>query len=255
MYFDSHAHFDDRKFDPDRAELLGSMAANGISNICNIGADLKTSKKAVQIAEQYPFIYAAVGVHPSEVGDIDEGTLAERADLCRAHKKVVAIGEIGLDYHYDDGPSRDTQIFWFKKQMKLAWQLKKPVVIHSRDAMEDTIKVLKQERAHGGILHCFSGSWESAKIFLDLGYHISFAGPVTFKNSRNLPDVAAKVPDDRLLIETDCPYLAPEPHRGERNNSIYVKEVAKKLAEIRGTTPEAIAALTAENAKRLFGIQ
>ena len=254
MYFDSHAHFDDRQFDPDRAELLNSMAANGISNICNIGADLKTSQKAVKLAETYSFIYAAVGVHPSEVGRMDDTTLAELTQLVQKHKKVVAIGEIGLDYHYDDGPARQTQIYWFKKQMKLAWNLKKPVVIHSRDAMEDTIKVLKQEKAHGGILHCFSGSWESAKIFLDLGYHISFAGPVTFKNARHLPDVAAKVPDDRLLIETDCPYLAPEPHRGTRNNSIYVKEVAKKLAEIRGTTPEAIAHLTADNAKRLFGI-
>lgn len=255
MYFDSHAHLDDRQFDADREELLSSMAANGISNIVDIGADLPSSRRAVKLAETYPFLYAAVGIHPSEVVRMDEGTLSAIAELCQQHKKVVAIGEIGLDYHYDDAPARDTQIFWFKQQLKLAWHLKKPVVIHSRDAMEDTIKVLKQEKAHGGILHCFSGSWESAKIFLDLGYHISFAGPVTFKNARNLPDVAARVPDERLLIETDCPYLAPEPHRGTRNSSIYVKEVAKKLAEIRGTTPEAIAKLTSDNAKRLFHIK
>ncbi len=253
MYFDSHAHFDDRRFDDDRHELLMSMASNGISNITNIGSDLKSSKSSVRLADKYDFIYAAVGVHPHEVKDMDDTTLAEIAHLTK-HKKVVAIGEIGLDYYYDHSP-RDTQRYWFKKQMKLAWDLKLPVVIHSRDAMEDTIKICKESKIHGGIIHCYSGSVESARIFLDLGYHISFAGPVTFKNAKSLPEVAKIVPEDRLLIETDCPYLAPEPHRGERNSSIYVKHVAEKLAEIRGVSTEHIAEITNNNAKKLFRIK
>lgn len=253
MYFDSHAHFDDRRFDDDRHELLMSMAAAGVSNITNIGADLASSKRSVKLAEKYDFIYAAVGVHPHDVKDMDDGVLAEIAALTK-HKKVVAIGEIGLDYYYDNSP-REAQRYWFKKQMKLAWDLNLPVIIHSRDAMEDTIKICKESKIRGGILHCYSSSVESAKIFLDLGYHISFAGPVTFKNARALPEVAKIVPEDRLLIETDCPYLSPEPHRGERNSSLYVKHVAEKLAEIRGVSAEHIAKITSDNAKKLFRIK
>ncbi len=253
MFFDSHAHFDDRRFDDDRHEILMSMAAQGVSNITNIGADLKSSKRSVELAEKYDFMYAAVGVHPHDVKTMDDSYLSELVALSE-HKKVVAIGEIGLDYYYDHSP-RDAQRYWFKKQMKLAWDLKLPVVIHSRDAMEDTIKICKESKIHGGILHCYSGSAESTRIFLDLGYHISFAGPVTFKNARALPEVARLVPEDRLLIETDCPYLAPEPHRGQRNSSAYVRHVAEKLAEIRGVTVEHIAKITSDNAKNLFRIK
>ena len=253
MFFDSHAHFDDKRFDGDRDELLLSMAQNGISNIVNIGADLESSKSTVKLAGKYDFIYAAVGVHPHDVKDMDDGTLSEIAELSR-NKKVVAIGEIGLDYYYDNSP-RDTQKYWFEKQMKLAYDLNLPVIIHSRDATEDTVKICRENKIHGGIIHCFSGSVESARIFLDLGYHISFAGPVTFKNARNLPEVAKIVPEDRLLIETDCPYMAPEPHRGERNSSIFVRHVAEKLAEIRGVSVEHIAKITSDNAKKLFNIK
>lgn len=253
MYFDSHAHYDDPRFDGDRNEALLSLAENGISNITNIGSDIKTSKKSVALAEKYDFVYAAVGVHPHEVKDMLDSDLVKIADLSK-HKKVVAIGEIGLDYYYDHSP-RDAQRYWFKKQMKLAYDLKLPVVIHSRDATEDTIKICKESKIHGGIIHCFSGSVETAKIFLDLGYHISFAGPVTFKNSKSLPEVAKIVPEDRLLIETDSPYMAPEPHRGERNCSVYVKNVAEKIADLRGVSAEHIAKVTSDNAKRLFNIK
>ncbi len=253
MYFDSHAHYDDRRFDGDRHEALLSLAENGISNITNIGSDIKTSKKSVELAEKYDFVYAAVGVHPHEVKDMQDSDLLTIADLSK-HKKVVAIGEIGLDYYYDHSP-REAQRYWFKKQMKLAYDLHLPVIIHSRDATEDTIKICRESKIHGGIIHCFSGSVETAKIYLDLGYHISFAGPVTFKNAKALPDVAKIVPDDRLLIETDCPYMAPEPHRGERNCSVYVKHVAEKIADLRGVSAEHIAKITSDNAKKIFNIK
>ena len=253
MYFDSHAHYDDRRFDSDRNEALLALAKNGISNITNIGSDIKTSKKSVELAEKYDFVYAAVGVHPHEVKDMTDADLVKIADLSK-HKKVVAIGEIGLDYYYDHSP-RDAQRYWFKKQMKLSYDLRLPVIIHSRDATEDTIKICRESKIHGGIIHCFSGSVETAKIYLDLGYHISFAGPVTFKNAKSLPDVAKIVPDDRLLIETDCPYMAPEPHRGERNCSVYVKHVAEKIADLRGVSAEHIAKVTSDNAKKIFNIK
>lgn len=252
MFFDSHAHYDDSRFAEDRAELLSSMQKNGVSNIVNIGSDLESSISSVKLSEKYEFIYSAVGVHPHEAVHITEDTISQIAELSK-NKKVVAIGEIGLDYYYDHSP-RDIQRYWFKYQMDLAYDLGLPVVIHSRDAMEDTINICRESKIHGGIIHCYSGSAESAKIFLDLGYHISFAGPVTFKNSKNLPLVAKMVPEDRLLIETDCPYMAPEPHRGKRNSSIYVRHVAEKIAELRGVSVEHIAKVTSDNAKKLFGI-
>lgn len=253
MYFDSHAHYDDPRFNDDRFSALESLSKNGISNIVNVGSDIKTSKQSVSLAEKYPFVYAAVGVHPHEVKNMNEATLAEIARLSE-HKKAVAIGEIGLDYYYDNSP-REAQRFWFKKQMKLSRELNLPVIIHSRDATEDTIKICRENKVCGGVIHCFSGSAETAKIFLDLGYYISFAGPVTFKNAKALPEVAKMVPDDRLLIETDSPYMAPEPHRGERNCSVYVKCVAEKIAQLRGTDAEHIAKITSDNAKALFKIK
>lgn len=253
MYFDSHAHYDDSRFDDDRQDALTCLAENGISNIVNIGSDLESSKRTLELAGKYDFVYGAVGVHPHEVKYMDDNVLLEIARLSE-HKKIVAIGEIGLDYYYDNSP-RDTQRYWFDKQMKLAWDLNLPVIIHSRDATEDTIKICKENKIHGGIIHCFSGSVETAKIFLDLGYHISFAGPVTFKNAKSLPDVAKIVPEDRLLIETDCPYMAPEPHRGKRNCSVYVKHVGEKIAQLRGVTSEHIAKVTSDNAKKLFNIK
>ncbi len=253
MFFDSHAHFDDARFNDDRDALLSSMQKNGVSGIANIGADLKSSLSSVALAKKYDFVYAVVGVHPHDAESMTDATLSQIASLA-AEKKVVAIGEIGLDYYYDNSP-RDTQRYWFKKQMKLASQLNMPVVIHSRDAMEDTIKICRENKVCGGVIHCFSGSAESARIFLDMGYYISFAGPVTFKNAKALPEVAKIVPEDKILIETDSPYLSPEPHRGERNSSLNVHCVAEKLAEIRGVTAQHIARITTENAKRLYRIK
>lgn len=253
MYFDSHAHYDDPRFDSDRFFALEELGKNGISNIINVGSDIETSKHSLELAEKYNFIYAAVGVHPHDVENMNEATLAEVACLAE-HKKAVAIGEIGLDYHYENSPI-EAQKFWFKKQMRLAWEMNLPVVIHSRDATEDTIKICRENKVHGGVIHCFSGSVETAKIFLDMGYHISFAGPITFKNAKSLPQVAKIVPEDRLLIETDSPYMAPEPYRGERNCSVYVKCVAERIAQIRGVEPKHIAEITSYNAKALFKIK
>ena len=253
MFFDSHAHFDDARFNDDRDALLSSMQKNGVSGIANIGADLKSSLSSVALAKKYDFVYAVVGVHPHDAESMTDATLSQIAALA-AEEKVVAIGEIGLDYYYDNSP-RDTQRYWFKKQMKLASKLNMPVVIHSRDAMEDTIKICRENKVCGGVIHCFSGSAESARIFLDMGYYISFAGPVTFKNAKALPEVAKIVPEDKILIETDSPYLSPEPHRGERNSSLNVHCVAEKLAEIRGVTAQHIARITTENAKRLYRIK
>lgn len=253
MFFDSHAHFDDPRFNDDRDKLLSCMQKNGVSGIANIGADLKSSKSSVALAKKYDFVYATVGVHPHDADSMTDDVLSQIAALAR-EKKVVAIGEIGLDYYYDNSP-RDTQKYWFKKQMKLASLLNMPVVIHSRDAVEDTIKICHENKVCDGVIHCFSGSVESAKIFLDMGYYISFAGPITFKNARALPEVAKMVPENKILIETDSPYLAPEPYRGERNSSLNVHCVAEKLAEIRGVSVEQIARITTENAKRLYRIK
>ncbi|MBE7030620.1 MAG: TatD family deoxyribonuclease [Ruminococcaceae bacterium] len=253
MFFDSHAHYNDNRFDSDRHELLTSLAAEGISNVINVGADMESSRESIALADRYDFIHAAVGVHPHDTEGMTEQDLTDLAQMS-THPKVVAIGEIGLDYYYDNSP-RDIQREWFRKQMALAYKLKKPVIIHTRDAMEDTITILKESQFTGGVLHCFSGSVESAKIALDMGYYISLAGPVTYKNARSLPEVAKMVPKDRLLIETDCPYLSPEPHRGRRNCSIYVKDTAAKIAELRGVPVEELAQQTAQNTKTLFGIE
>jgi len=253
MFFDSHTHYDDPRFDEDRDSLLSSMKSGGVDCITNIGVDLNSSKVSAELAKKYDFVYATAGVHPHDAKDMTDDVLEEIAHLTQ-EKKVVAIGEIGLDYHYDYSP-RDTQKYWFKKQMHLARELDIPVVIHSREAMEETIKICRENPVCAGVIHCFSGSAESARIFLDMGYFISFAGPITFKNARSLPEIARLVPDDRILIETDSPYLSPEPHRGERNSSLNIRHVAEKLAEIRGVSVEEIARITKENAKTLYRIR
>ena len=253
MFFDSHAHLNDERFDEDRDALISSFNQNGICNVVNIGADLKTSRESIELAEKYDFIYAAVGVHPHDVEDMTDADLDTLSDMSK-HEKVVAIGEIGLDYYYDNSP-RELQRKWFRAQMELANKLNLPVIIHSRDAMGDTLEILKDCPVKAGVLHCYSGSVESAKEILKLGYYISFAGPVTFKNSRGLSEVAKYVPIDKLLIETDSPYLTPEPYRGKRNSSLYVPEVAKKIAELKGLTVEEVAKATMENTKKLFEIK
>lgn len=255
MLIDSHAHLDDRRFDRDREDIINSFKDNDISLVINPGADLSSSIKAVNLAEEYDNIYAAVGVHPHSAKDVDESTM----EILRSftdREKVIAIGEIGLDYHYDNSP-RDIQRKWFIEQMKLAKEVDLPIIIHSRDAQQDTFDLLKAEQDGNleGVLHCYSGSVEMAKEYIKLGFYISIAGPVTFKNARVLKEVAREVPLDKMLIETDAPYLTPEPYRGKRNEPVYVRFVAATIAEEKGISFEEVARRTAENTKKLFRIE
>lgn len=254
MLIDSHAHLDDRRFDRDRDRIIKDLENNGIELVINIGADLKSSIASVSLAEKHPNIYATVGVHPHSAKDMDEASLEILRSLAK-RDKVVAIGEIGLDFYYDNSP-RDDQRKWFKEQLKLAKELNLPVVIHSRDAQQETFDILKeaQDGSLRGVLHCYSGSKEMAMEYIKLGFYISIAGPVTFKNARVLKEVAKAVPLDKLLVETDCPYLAPEPHRGKRNEPVYVKYVAGTIADIKGISFEELAKATNRNTKELFGI-
>ncbi len=254
MLFDSHAHLNDPQFSDDLTEVLVRAKENGVRKIAVVGFDWESSKKAVELAGANQELYAVVGVHPHDA----EGFCSETEESLRSwakDEKVVAIGEIGLDYYRDLSP-RDIQQIVFRRQLALAYELDLPISIHSRDAMEDLIQILKEEKKgeYRGILHCYSGSYEQAQILLRLGFHISFAGPLTFPNARKLPEIAAKIPLDRILIETDCPYLSPQPRRGKRNEPANVRFVAEKIAEIRGITPEEVAAATYDNACHVFGI-
>ena len=253
MLFDTHAHLNDERFDEDRDALIASFKENGISNVCEIGYDILSSVKAKELSEKYDFIYSAVGVHPHDSKDMKDSDFDTLKELLSCDK-VVALGEIGLDYYYDNS-DRDIQKKRFSEQLDLSEELKCPVVIHTRDAMEDTINILKSHGGGDGIIHCYSGSKESARILLNMGYYISFAGPVTFKNANAILEVIRYVPKDRMLIETDSPYLAPVPHRGERNSPIYVAEVAKKIAEIKGMEYEQVAYITTQNAKTVYRIK
>lgn len=252
MFFDTHAHYDDDQFDADREELLASMPSRGITMIVNPGCDLESSRKAVALADRFPHIYAAVGFHPHEAKSMDDDALNEIEKLA-ANDRVVAIGEIGLDYHYDFSP-RDEQRICFRRQMQLAEKLNMPVIIHEREACADCLEILRDFRHVRGVFHCYSGSWETAKEILSWGWNISFTGAVTFKNARRAIEVVENMPLDRLMIETDSPYLAPVPMRGKRNDSSNLTYIAGKIAEIRGMKPEEIAALTMENGKKFFGI-
>lgn len=249
MFIDTHAHLDSHKFDEDRDDAIRRAQEAGVDAIMNIGFNRETIPTTLALAERYPFIYAAVGWHPTDVEEMRlEEDLAWIEQLC-AHPKVLAIGEIGLDYHWDS--PRDLQHTVFREQIRLARRLGKPIVIHNRDAHEDVVRLLREEKAEevGGIMHCFSGSWETAKMCLNMNFDISFGGPVTFKNARVPKEVLSKVPLDRILIETDCPYLAPHPYRGKRNESAYVPLVAMAAAEIKGISLEEIGAQTSLNAR------
>ena len=254
MIFDSHAHYDDEAFDEDRETLLAGMSAAGVSHIVNVGASLRGVRDTVKLMEQYPFIYGAVGIHPDEVGDLDEAKLRWIETLC-AHEKTVAVGEIGLDYYWDK-ESHKCQKEWFIKQLALAKKMQLPVVIHSRDATQATFDILKAEHAGstGGVIHCFSGSLEMAKSYLKLGYHIGIGGVITFKNARVLKEVVEYAPLDRILIETDCPYLAPAPYRGKRNTSLWLPYVLDAIAEIKQIKRAEAESVTWENAMRLYRI-
>ena len=254
MYFDSHAHVNDRRFDEDRTELINSLFENEIYAFTEIGYDIESSQRAVELANEYERIYAAVGVHPADVDKLNDDGIKQIENML-TKEKVVALGEIGLDYHFDDNPERDVQKKWFEAQIDVAKRNNMPIVVHSRDAMEDTINILKASGHYDGIIHCYSGSKESAKILLDMGFYISISGPVTFKNAGKLVEVAKYIPDDRILIETDCPYLAPEPYRGKRNCPLYVKNVCEKIAEFREMPTEKLAEITKNNAKAVYKIK
>jgi TatD DNase family protein len=251
--FDTHAHYDDSRFDEDRDVLLNSLfAEKGVTNIINCGCDIASSFRAVEFAEKYKQIYAAAGIHPQEAGNVPDDYIKQLERLLQ-HKKVVAIGEIGLDYYYET-PAREVQKKVFIEQMQLAERTGYPVIIHDRDAHKDCMDIALSFSTVKGVFHSYSGSPESMKILTKAGWYISISGVVTFKNAQKLPEVAATVDEDKLLVETDCPYLTPVPYRGKRNDSGYMEYTIKKIAELRGTTPEHIARVTAENAKNLFRI-
>lgn len=250
--FDSHAHYDDSRFDEDREALLSRIHAEGVEYIMTIGADLPTSQAAVTLAQQHDFIYCAVGVHPEQAGEAPADYLTQLKCLA-AERRCRAIGEIGLDYYWAENPPREVQKRFFEEQLLLARELELPVIIHDREAHADTLALLQKYRPRG-VVHCFSGSAEMARQVAAMGMYVGFTGAITFKNARKAPEAAMAVPDDLLLIETDCPYMAPEPYRGHRCDSSMLPRVAERLAEIRGTTPEEILRLTRQNAMRLFGI-
>lgn len=253
MFFDSHAHLDDERFDTDRDLVISSLKDEGIDFFVNVGADMEGSRKSIELSEKYDFVYAACGVHPHDADSMTEDDLKELEKML-SHKKAVALGEIGLDYYYDNS-ERETQKKWFIRQLSLAKKLDIPVIVHCRDATLDCLEILKNSGVTKGVMHCFSGSFESAKEVLSLGWYISFSGSVTFKNAKNLQKAAEIVPMDRLLIETDSPYLSPEPVRGKRNDPSRVKYVAEKIAEIKGISVEEVAKITMENTKRFFNTE
>ena len=253
MLFDTHAHMDDRAFDADRAELLASLPDQSICLLMNPGCSLESSRNAAALANQYGYIYAAVGSHPDVADEVNEAVLEEYRRLVAANPKIKAIGEIGLDYHYEDIP-RQVQLKAFRMQMELARELNLPVIVHERDAHEDGMKIVEEFPEVTGVFHCYSGSAEMAKWLVNRGWYIGFTGVLTFKNARKALEVAASIPLERLVLETDCPYMAPEPFRGKRNDPGKLYRMAEKLAQLRELTVEQIHAITVENGKRLYRI-
>lgn len=251
MIFDTHAHYDDEQFDADREELLGSLKEGGVDAVVNVGASLASSRAAVALAGRYPFMYAAAGVHPDHAAELDEESFSQLRELCR-QEKVVAVGEIGLDYYWDESP-RDVQKKWFIRQMELARELSLPVNIHSRDAAEDTLEIVREHgRDLPGVIHCFSYSKEIACAYVKMGYYIGVGGVVTFKNGRRLKETVAEIPLTSIVLETDCPYLAPEPNRGKRNSSQNLVYVAREIARIKDVPYDEVVACTARNARALY---
>lgn len=255
MIFDSHAHYDDEAFDEDREELLNTMTKEGIGRIVNVGASLCSTKTSIELAGKYDFIYAAAGVHPSDTAELNEENYRELCAMMDC-EKVVAVGEIGLDYYWDT-PDREIQKKWFVRQLHTAIEKKKPVIIHSRDAAAETLDIMKSEKPWdvGGVIHCFSYSVEIAKEYLNHGYYIGIGGVLTFQNAKKLKEVAEYTPIEQIVLETDCPYLAPVPNRGKRNSSLNLKYVVETLAQIKGMTPQQIEDITFENACKLYGMK
>ncbi len=254
MIFETHAHYDDAKFDTDREMLLAELPQRGISPVINVGSSIATTKTTLSLAQEYPFLYAAVGVHPSDVDDLNEDTYAWLRQQTTL-QKTVAVGEIGLDYYWDK-ENRDLQKMWFIRQLELARQLDLPVIIHSREAAADTMEIMKQYAGElSGVIHCFSYSPEQAKEYVKMGFYLGIGGVVTFKNAKKLKEVVQEIPLEALVLETDSPYLAPVPHRGKRNNSQNLVYVAEEIAGLKGVSYEEVVRQTTENAKKLYRLE
>ncbi len=255
MIFDTHAHYDDNAFNEDRDALLASLKENGVGGVVNVSSSMATTKTSIGLAEKYPFIYTSVGVHPDEVGELDEAAYEELFKAAK-HEKCVAIGEIGLDYYWNK-EEKEVQARAFRRQLAIAKELNLPVIIHSREAASDTFEIMKEAYRKGirGVIHCYSYSWEMAKEYIKMGYFIGVGGVLTFKNAAKLKEVVKNAPLESLVLETDCPYLSPVPHRGERNSSINIKYVVETMAELKGMTPDDIERATWDNAMRLYGLR
>jgi len=253
--FDTHAHYDDEAFDEDREELLKELPEQKIARVVNVGASLSSCKKTLALMDKYDYIYGAIGVHPSETGELTEESFAWLKQQCK-REKCVAVGEIGLDYYWKE-PDPEIQKEWFVRQLELARELSLPVIIHSRDAAKDTVDIMTTQRAGeiGGVIHCYSYTKETAKIFLDMGFYFGIGGVITFKNSKKLKEAVAYIPMDHIVIETDCPYLAPEPNRGKRNSSLNLPYVVEALAQLKGISEEEVRGITWENACKLYHIE
>ena len=252
MLFDTHAHLNDPAFDPDREALMAGLKDKGIGYVMNAGCSLQSSNDIIAMAENYPWLYASVGSHPDSADEVNEDVIEAYRAMC-AHEKVKAIGEIGLDYYYEDIP-RDIQKNAFRMQMALAQETGLPVIIHEREAHDDGMRIVKEFPRVKGVFHCYSGSAEMARQLVNMGWYIGFTGVLTFKNARKAVETASSIPLERIVLETDCPFMAPEPYRGKRNDPGYLIKMAEKLAEIRGITTEEAVAATTENAKRLYRI-
>lgn len=252
--FDTHAHYDDEAFDKDRDELLRSLNAKGIGTVVNVGASIQSTKETLQLTRQYHFVYGAAGVHPNETGELNDNLMEWLRDITRENK-IVAVGEIGLDYHWEE-PEPEIQKYWFVRQLTLAREERLPVIIHSRDAARDTLDIIKAERAEetGGVLHCFSYGVDLAREYLQMGFYLGIGGVVTFHNARKLKEVVKYAPLDQLVLETDCPYLSPEPYRGRRNSSLNLIYVAEQIGQIKNIPTDEVILVTSRNAKRLYRI-
>lgn len=254
MIFETHAHYDDEQFDKDRDLLIPDLLSGEICNIINVSSSVESVKTGIALAEKYEKVYAAVGVHPSDIAGLNEESFAWLKEQC-SHPKVVAVGEIGLDYYWDkEEEVQKSQREWFFRQIKLAEEVNFPIIIHSRDAAEDTMKVMREAHAENipGVVHCYSYSLEMAREFVKMGYYIGVGGVVTFKNAKKLKDVVQGIPLERILLETDAPYMAPEPYRGTRNHSGNLTYVVEKIAELKGVTTEEVEEVTLKNARTLF---
>lgn len=252
MIIDTHVHYDDEAFDEDRDALLAGLAEQGIETVVNIGASIQSTKNTLELMKRYPFVYGAVGVHPSETGELDEDKIAWLKAVSGTDK-VVAIGEIGLDYYWNE-PEREIQKHWFVRQLELAREVRLPVVIHSRDAAKDTLDLMQAQHAEelGGVIHCFSYGVELAREYLSMGFYLGIGGVLTFKNGRKLKEVVEYMPLDRILLETDCPYLAPVPNRGKRNSSLNLPYVVEAISQIKGVPAETVTEVTARNARAMY---